>query len=189
MKKYEAGKILPRSHHSYGDQFLLQKKPQCLLSISLPAQTTYFVKAGSAGNGSSWSNASGDLQAINKASLEDNIFVAAGTYQPPVNSSFIMKQGVKIYGGFAGMETSLSQRNLSAGDTSKLKRNGSRVVRNDFNHLDSTAILDGFTITDGSGVKNLNPTTTYGGGILNYYSAPAITNCVFANNSASYGGG
>ncbi len=52
---------------------------------------------------------------------------------------------------------------------------------------DTTAILNGFTISagnaDGSG------STDEGGGMYNYYSSPTVTDCAFSANSATLGGG
>jgi hypothetical protein len=78
-----------------------------------------------------------DLQtAINNASAGDSVFVAQGTY----TGSFVMKEGVKIYGGFAGTEASLTDRNLVAGHISTLNGNGGgRVVVNNNNGLTSAA--------------------------------------------------
>jgi len=47
--------------------------------------------------------------------------------------------------------------------------------------VDSSATLDGFTITGGF--------STYGGGMYNNGSSPMVTNCTFSGNSADYGGG
>ena len=74
-----------------------------------------YVKAGASGNGSSWANASGDLQAmIDASSTGDEVWVAAGTYLPttapsgctacgPRDVTFLLKDGVKLYGGFPAM--------------------------------------------------------------------------------------
>lgn len=84
-----------------------------------------YVKAGAeGGDGNSWATAMGDLQAaIDASSAGDEIWVAAGTYKPVslINSSvadsrsFIIKDGVSLYGGFAGVETSREQRKLKPG--------------------------------------------------------------------------
>lgn len=90
------------------------------------AQHTRYVAPTASGlnDGSSWANASADLQfAINQSQAGDQIWVAAGTYRPnrdasqPLlptpgnkNNAFVLKSGVKIYGGFLGTETELSQR-------------------------------------------------------------------------------
>jgi hypothetical protein len=145
------------------------------IAASLQAQTKFFVKPSATGNGSTWATA-GDFQTmINGASAGDSVFVAGGTYQPASGQSFSMKDGVKIYGGFAGKETSLSQRNLAAGNSSILKGNGNRVVSN--SGLSSAAVLDGFTITGGDASDN-------GGGMYNSASSPTLTNLIFVGNRA-----
>ncbi|MEO9022396.1 MAG: immunoglobulin domain-containing protein [Ginsengibacter sp.] len=157
----------------------------CLFFVfSVQAQNTIYVNIAASGtnNGSSWVNAFTDFQAgVNSATDGDSVFVAGGTYQPASGQSFSMKEGVKIYGGFAGVEASLSERDLSAGDTSILKGNGSRVIYNNNNGLTTAAVLDGFTI---AGYINDN-----GAGLYNLQSSPAIANCIFSNNIAGYNGG
>ena len=78
-----------------------------------------YVKAGATGNGSSWTNATGDLQAaIDASQAGDEVWVAAGTYRPdsliksnkPTSRAFFLKDGVSLYGGFAGNETSKDAR-------------------------------------------------------------------------------
>jgi hypothetical protein len=54
-------------------------------SLLIYAQTTRYVAAGDTGNGTSWQEASGDLQSIinaSSAAYGDSIFVVAGTYAP-----------------------------------------------------------------------------------------------------------
>src|SRR5690606_578370 len=48
-----------------------------------------YVKVDGIGNGSSWSNAMGDLQEAIDAGV-DQVWVAKGEYQPQLNSSFVM---------------------------------------------------------------------------------------------------
>ena len=158
--------------------------------------------------GTNWANAYTSLQTgINAAAPGDEVWVAAGTYYA-INASFSMKEGVKIYGGFAGTETGFSQRNLA--NKATLKGNGNTVISNVGNHLTAAAVLDGFIITGGytmnygGGMHNYsssptiancifsdNATTTagIGGGMMNEYSSPAITNCIFSGNAAPIGGG
>lgn len=82
------------------------------------------VKTDGTGNGSSWDNAMGDLQAaIDAANAGDEIWIAAGTYKPvnlirnnkPTSRAFILKDGVSLYGGFAGTENSRDER-VKSGD-------------------------------------------------------------------------
>lgn len=176
---------------------------------SVNAQTIRYVKAGDTGIGTLWTNASGDLQAmINASAAGDQVWVAAGIYQPALNQSFSMKEGVKIYGGFAGTtESSLSQRDLSAGNSSILKGNGNSVINNSSNNLTAASVLDGFTITSGNadnggGMLNSNASPTImncyfqgnavdnaGGGIFNDNASPVIIDCIFSGNTATQGGG
>jgi hypothetical protein len=55
----------------------------------------------------------------------------------------------------------------------------------------SNSVLDGFTITGGSGRFVCGPygCSRQGGGIFCYNSSPIIKNCVVTNNTADYGGG
>src|SRR5690554_4856835 len=109
-----------------------------LMTVWGYAQTTRYVKsvATGDGSGSSWDNASDDLQLmINESSDGDKIFVATGTYKPirpaddldamePTNSKnvVVMESGVKIYGGFASTETSPQERDLSKPSNQSIRR-------------------------------------------------------------------
>lgn len=150
----------------------------CILFVT-QAQTKWFVTPGAPtiGTGTSWADPR-DLQtAINTAVAGDSIFVAQGTYQLASGQSFSMKEGVKIYGRFAGTETTLSERNLKVTYASTLRGNNASVLANNNNGLSAAALLDGFTITNGMIAR--------GGGIYNNYSSPTISNCIFTNNVGS----
>lgn len=137
------------------------------------------------GNGFRWATAFHKMQhALDVAAAcgqVREIWVAKGTYMPDMDSAFFMLPGVKIYGGFAGTETSLGQRDLAADHRSILKGNGISVIRNESNGLDTTALLDGFTITGGRAGD--------GGGIHNVAASPALRHLVITGNSASNSGG
>jgi len=155
----------------------------------------YYVNAAATGTGvgTSWVNAFTNFQsAINTATYGDEVWVAAGTYQPAVGYAFVMKFGVKIYGGFAGNETSLDQRNFTS-NTTTLKGSNCNVIINNNNSLDSTALLDGFVITGGYGYNDqigTNIGQNYGAGIYNDNASPTIQNCIInANHAYSRGGG
>jgi hypothetical protein len=151
-------------------------------------------------NGTSWYDAYTDLQsALDTAASGEQIWVAAGVYKPTNSTdrsqSFQMIDGVAIYGGFAGNETASSQRDwvtnattLSGdigieGDNSD---NCYHVISNT-SGIDSTAVLDGFTISRGNATGSDN--FADGGGIFNDNSSPTVTNCTFSENTASNWGG
>ena len=88
----------------------------------LSAKTIYYVKQNGTGDGSSWANASGSIQAmIDKAASGDEVWVAKGTYYPTTETiardvrsrTFLIKARVKLYGGFAGTESSIAERQLA----------------------------------------------------------------------------
>ncbi len=160
-------------------------------------------------NGSNWQYAFQDLQeAIAIAEPGDSIWVAEGTYFPTISRDreifFNLNPGVKIFGGFEGTETDLSQRDweshetILSGDigvTEDSTDNSYHVVYSE--GTDSTAVLDGFTITRGYAI---HPNSGYlgslnrGGGMLvntNEFfpvASPIIRNCQFRLNVGSYGG-
>ncbi|WP_343531287.1 choice-of-anchor Q domain-containing protein [Pedobacter sp.] len=156
----------------------------CFVVIQSYAQTTRYVKANATGanNGNSWANAYTNFQtAVNASSAGDEVWVAAGTYQPASGQFFAMKEGVKIYGGFVGNEGTLSARNWT-GNVTTLQGNGSYVIKNELNGLTNAAVLDGFTVTGGAGV-------VAGAGMYNASSSPSVINCTFLANTATYGAG
>ena len=110
--------------------------------------------------GGSWANAFPTLQdALATAVSGDQIWVAAGIYYPDegggqtdndCSASFVLQDGVAVYGGFAGTETQRSQRDpgtnvtvLSGGNTNY------HVVTADAG-VGSSAVLDGFTVSGGN---------------------------------------
>ncbi len=89
-----------------------------LFYVTADAKVIY-VKTGNTGDGTSWQNAYGNLQeAIDAAQSGDEIWIAEGVYKPErliksnkKNSrAFIFKDGISLYGGFKGNETSREER-------------------------------------------------------------------------------
>ncbi|MFB0947868.1 MAG: right-handed parallel beta-helix repeat-containing protein, partial [Spirosomataceae bacterium] len=131
------------------------------------------------------------------------------------NKNFHLATDMKIYGGFAGTETQLSQRDavthitILSGDFSGddgVTGSGSTfaITGNTENayhvmitaNLTAAAVIDGFTIkggnANGSGSIVYQSETydnAYGGGMHNRSSSPTITNTTFSYNTAYNGGG
>ncbi|MDQ8005243.1 MAG: choice-of-anchor Q domain-containing protein [Pedobacter sp.] len=150
-----------------------------------------YVKTTVAGNGSgnSWDNATDNLQAAINATEVQKVFVAVGNYDVSQWSSFTMKNGVEIYGGFdpANSVTNLTHNrimpNASNSQGSVLNGKNERpVIWCAGDALNSSAILDGFTITGGYG-------NGIGGGIHINNSSPAFSNLVIKGNTSNQGGG
>jgi hypothetical protein len=181
------------------------------LAVQANATIRYVSPSGGgSGDGLSWINAfpGASLQAaINSSVPGDEVWVMAGTYRPTITNNrniyFSMRNGVAIYGSFSGTETSISQRSFSCGFSSILSGeiglagnadNSYHVISN--SSVSNTAILDGFTISDGHANFDLlgNDDRSLGGGMLNTgsnggLSSPVVRNCLFTNNTALFGGG
>jgi predicted outer membrane repeat protein len=183
-----------------------------------------------AANGLSWTDAFTGLQdalaMANECTTSVEIWVAAGTYYPSDtddrDARFELVNNTGIYGGFAGTETQRSERDWRANVTVLSGDIGVDEDNSDNSYhvtwasgTDSTAIIDGFTITrghangtvgfpDGAGmfiggagsptVTNIifrdNVCTYYGAAMFNYDgSSPRVTNCMFFNNSTIRDGG
>jgi hypothetical protein len=167
--------------------------------------------ASGANNGTSWADAYADLQsALSAATSGNEIWVAAGTYKPSTGtnrtSTFQLKGDVSVYGGFAGTEMALYQRNIETNVTilsGDIDDNDSQtpiitdlptVTGNTTNSYHvvtgaTGATLDGFTITAGNASGVWTGNTGSGGGLYNYFSNPVLANITFSGNLASAGGG
>ena len=151
-------------------------------------------------DGASWATAFTTIQAAIDAAFADGggeVWVAEGTYAEARTSdphgtstntgSLMMKNGVDLYGGFAGGETARSQRHWEAhatiidGSTSRDGSPAYHVV------VGAVSTLDGFTITGGQ--ANGYGQAIYGGGLYNNGTPCVIRNCTFLSNSASNSGG
>lgn len=142
-----------------------------------------YVRQGGIGDGSSWVNAIDNLQGAIDAAGVVQVWVTEGTYKPVSGQSFSMKRGVAIYGGFPdnNYDAEFNDRNWSVHLTT-LQGNGNCVVANIDNALTTDDVLDGFTITGGSGAN--------GGGVFNSNSSPSYRNLVITQNTTTgFGGG
>ena len=170
--------------------------------LQLDAAKVIYVKDGSNGKGNSWENAYGDLQtALKSAKKGDQIWVAAGIYVPTYDgdrsAAFNLINEVSMYGGFAGFETSIEERNLAVNQTilsgeigtASADDNSFTVIFAD--KISSSTIIDGFTISDANanGTDAGSHTKTCGAAWFNLSSSPSISNCTFKGNKARNGAG
>ena len=145
-----------------------------------------YVTPDGTGDGSSWAQATSELQlALLKSTMDNSkIWVKEGTYtgNPDEEFAFTPLLGCKLYGGFKGDEPydyDLSQRDLDA-HPSILDGSHTQGVIGETTHNNDLIIIDGFTIQNGN--------AKHGGGIL-LSSNTLIRNCKFCYNHAqSYGG-
>ena len=110
------------------------------------------------------------------------------------DDSFELVNGVTIYGGFDGTETSPGQRDPVANETILSGEIGAAGTSDNAYHVligsgtDSTAVLDGFTVTAGNANDGTFP-DNYGGGMLNELGSPSLMDVTFDVNAALDGGG
>jgi len=134
-----------------------------------------------ANNGLSWATAKRTVQAaINAAtpagSFGAQVWVKAGVY----NERITLRSQVHVFGGFAGNETSRSQRNLCANETVLDGQQGGSVVTVPANTLNAT--IDGFTLRNGLAGD--------GGGIaMSGDGTVVISNNFIVDNQANGGAG
>jgi hypothetical protein len=167
------------------------------------------ARTGGLHNGNSWANAYQDLQpALQRARNDESvtqIWVARGTYRPDtyVNPGsripkFALVSGVAIYGGFAGTETSLSERDHRANPTvlsGDLGNNDASGIftDNSYRVVDATAvgegtILDGFIISGGNADSTGGINGYVGGGLHVNFATLIVRHCVFTGNRSDDGG-
>lgn len=202
----------------------------------LPATRIRYVKptATGTGDGSSWDNASGDLQKMiddladnNVSQQAGEVWVAAGTYKPQsqlisgmnYSASFRMRDGISVYGGFAGWETSKQERakgtmpwdfkNVTVLEAayyeSKLAWTNSKwTVGSDSRHVvwfapmsgesefTRVTTLDGVTVQGGYAQGNTGLDdfkTDCGGGVYMDGANAYLSNCIVRENYATGNGG
>lgn len=169
------------------------------------AQAVCYVDVNAGGSihdGHSWATAFTDLRAALASTgagsclgVDTEIWVKAGLYKPSTNdreASFTVQFGEKVYGGFAGTESSIDQRNLTTNPTilsgdidgddtdvadahgvdrtvSANNAGNSRhvvVMDGSANAITASTVLDGFTITAGNAHDGTFVSDVCGGGFF-----------------------
>lgn len=156
-------------------------------------------------NGTSWTNAYNNLQDALKTNCPDiqQVWVAAGTYYPSSittdrDATFQLANDLKLYGGFAGTESTLEERDWQANQTilsgdidgdQSLANNVYTVVTG--SGTDTTAQLDGFVVTGGNSDEDGQGGDPHksGGGMYTANGSPVVRNCNFTGNSVIWQGG
>ena len=175
----------------------------CILFSALKSfSSIIYVNANASGtnSGTSWTNAYTDLQsALSIAFINDDIWVAAGTYKPTQTAtrtiSFVMKNGVDIFGGFNGTETSIAERDIASNPTYLSGDIGAQGDNTDntykvvkIQNFTSPFTFDGFRVVSGHDESSSGK----GAGIY-VFNNPGITinikNTILYNNYAYHSGG
>jgi hypothetical protein len=166
-----------------------------------------YVDASATGNndGTSWANAYTQLGSALTAAVAgiagQQIRVAGGVYKPTDgidrDATFQLKTSVSLQGGYGGLQAANPDArdvgaypSILSGDIGKLSDNSD----NSFHVIngsgtDATAVLDGFTITQGNAAGSVDTLRDSGGGIYINTGSPSLSNCLLVNNHADYGGG
>lgn len=195
----------------------------------LNAQTIYYVdidKADNTGSGNSWATAKKDFQeALDVAPAGSQVWVKTGTYYPTKDPfgnaapadlkrrTFYIRDSVAVYGGFAGTETLLSQRNIAANPTTlsgdfndddsitgagqnlTINMNAENAYHVVLHASDLGTTIDGLTISGGNAtgfgqqisVNGFTVAHSHGGGLFSISTAGQlnIANCNFSYNATT----
>ncbi|HHE38105.1 MAG TPA: T9SS type A sorting domain-containing protein [Candidatus Cloacimonetes bacterium] len=124
-------------------------------------------------------------QGIDAAADTDTVLVADGIYDENIN--------------FLGKAITVASNFLIDADESHIENtiiNGSTPINPDFGSVvtfmsyeDTTSVITGFTLTEGTGFYRTSSNTRVGGGIICDNSSPKIISNITTNNTADYGGG
>lgn len=174
----------------------------CAAPAILSAKVLY-VKQGASGahNGTCWADAyTSPHEAFTEALPGDQVWVAEGTYHPgapgQVDATFLLPSGVELYGGFAGAETQLSERDwlshptVLSGDLADDDVFGNpwwsgwNITTPNSKRILAVSGNTGSSTIDGLVFGNASGTYTVGAGIYSQGGQIAIRNCTFRRNSS-----
>ena len=178
-------------------------------SLATAQGSVLFVANDATGNndGTTWVDAYQSLQgALAVAAESDTIWVKEGIYLPGNDSTatFLLSKNICFYGGFAGTESQLAERNPAAhltilsgdmlgddvaGDLDSNRSDNALTVLMVADNLTNATIIDGFTITGGHAAGGDSEFFFRRGGGMFLFGAPVVSHCVFTENYAGAQGG
>lgn len=131
-------------------------------------------------DGSSWDNATTIEHAItlSQQNAGTKIWMKAGIYS--VSTTSLNFDNLVIYGGFAGTETKLAERDWHVNQTIFDGNNSVSPLRNDNLSAVSTSVLDGVIVQNGLNQSGANGNGN--GGAMILANGATIRNCIFRNN-------
>jgi hypothetical protein len=194
-----------------------RRAPPALLALaaglaSAPAsgQTVIYVNgslAGGGNSGASWADAFRGSDALQRAldaaapiagaGQTVQFWVAAGTYVPsvrndpadPVSFTFVLLSHEELYGGFAGNEATLAERDpevhvttLSGELPAGAPYTGRATHVVSALGVDASCIIDGLTISRGYACESYS--YSRGGGVFSIGGSPVVRRCRFTSNSS-----
>lgn len=181
-----------------------------LLAASASGQSVWYVDDDAPGGaGDSWAAAFNDLHdALGVAQYGDQVWIAEGVYTPDPTGvddtmSFFVPNGVALYGGFAGEELTLQDRDptthitslsgdIDNDDDDSFSTNGNINGQNSdhvvtIDGADPTTRLDGLQIIRGHGFPTADPLSR-GAGLNIINGSPTIVDCRFWRNFSHQAG-
>lgn len=172
-----------------------------LVAASVFAQSIVHVTPSGAGNGSgaSWADALPGIKLagqVASATSGTQFWLAAGTYRPTTTTdrtaSFSLSSGVSVYGGFAGTETTLDERQPNQAKTILTGNIGAPDSLDNSYHVlvlenvSADTRLDNLVITEGNSTdaRFVQSDGDYEekGAVINMNSSALFNNCTFARN-------
>lgn len=209
--------------HQFHNLVILRSFILSLSLVTSVASSVIYVnqEATVGGDGQSWGSAFDNIQDALEVSVSGmDIWIAQGVYYPDegnlqvnddIFASFILVDGVSLYGGFNATETILEQRKtdinitILSGDISQddintdnnfIGESTDDIVNDNSYHIitgsnvDNNTILDGFTVTAGFANGGLNTEYSRGAGLYCGIrnSGPDLNQNTFIGNMAKSNG-
>ncbi len=158
-----------------------------LLAVSSLSGATHYVSLGSTNPAppyTNWVTAATNIQdAVNTASVGDDILVSDGVYQTGVTTVYGMRNRVAVTKPVAVRSVNGPAITVIVGDPNR--SSAMRCV-----YLTNGAVLAGFTLTNGSTQYFADSSTNQsGGGVWCESASAVVTNCVLSGNLAYNNGG